>query len=51
VTVCEGHLWEVALNVDLCVSFNNMWAWKSISKKAREINSTKAYITNYEAFG
>jgi hypothetical protein len=37
----------VGLNVSLDVSFNNMKGWKGIREKAEEVNSTKAYITNW----
>jgi hypothetical protein len=36
------------LNVDLEASFDNVYDWKGIRQKAREVTSTKPYITNDE---
>lgn len=41
-------LWEMALKVDLDVSFNNMNDCKGIQEKAWEINCTEAYSTNHK---
>jgi hypothetical protein len=38
----------IALDVGLDVSFDNMPDCKGIREKAREVNSTEAYITNGE---
>jgi hypothetical protein len=40
------YSWEIALNVGLDVSFDNMQDWKGIREKAGEVNSTEVYITN-----
>jgi hypothetical protein len=46
VTTFAGYLWEMAVNIGLDMSFDNMWDWKGIREKATEVNSTEAYITN-----
>jgi hypothetical protein len=48
--ICVCYSWEMELNVGLDVSFDKMWDWKRIRKKAEEFNSTKMYITNVENF-
>jgi hypothetical protein len=42
------YSWEMALNVGLDVSFDNMEEWKGIRNKAVEVNSTETYITIME---
>jgi hypothetical protein len=37
------YSWEMALNVDLDVSFNSVQDWKGILEKRGEVNSMKAY--------
>jgi hypothetical protein len=46
--ICVCYSWEMALNVGLDASLDNMQDWKGIREKAGEVNSTKAYITNDE---
>jgi hypothetical protein len=38
------YSWEMALNIDLDVSFDNMQDWKGIGQKAGEVNNTEGYI-------
>jgi hypothetical protein len=42
-------VWEVALNVLLTVSFDNMYDWKGMREKAGKVNSTEAYIKTDES--
>jgi hypothetical protein len=46
--ICVCYSWEMALNVGLDASFNNIKAGKVIQEKGRKVNSMKACITNYE---
>jgi hypothetical protein len=41
--------WEMALNIGLDVSFDNISDWNGIPQKAGEVNSTKSCITNAES--
>jgi hypothetical protein len=43
------YSWEIALNVDLDVSFDNMQEWKGIRGQNKgEVNSKKVYGTDGE---
>lgn len=44
------YTWEVALNVGLDSSFDNLYSRKGIREKTRDVNSAKAYITSGEIF-
>jgi hypothetical protein len=43
--------WETVSNVGLDASFDNMQKWKGIREQAREVNSTKACVTNGDTSG
>jgi hypothetical protein len=45
-TICARYSSEMALGVDLDVSFDNMEDCDRIREKAWDVNSAKAYITN-----
>jgi L-rhamnose isomerase len=40
----------MAVSVGLDIPFDNIQDWKGIREKAKEVNRTKAYITNDETF-
>jgi hypothetical protein len=48
-TICTCCSWEMALNVDLDASLDNM-DWEEIWEKAGEVNSTKVCVINGEIF-
>jgi hypothetical protein len=45
--ICAYYSWEMALHVGLGVQFDNMYGCKGIRENAKEVNSTKACISNY----
>jgi hypothetical protein len=45
--ICGFNLWEMALNIDLDESIDNMYDWKGTRLKAGEVDITKACIRNY----
>jgi hypothetical protein len=53
VSVCAYRSWEIALNVVLDVSFDNMSGWKGARRKPEGLNGTKARVAandeNYRA--
>jgi hypothetical protein len=40
--ICACYSWEMSLNVSLDISFDNMWGWNGIQKKAGEVTSSKS---------
>jgi hypothetical protein len=50
INICTCYSCEIALKISLNTSFDNMWDCKGLWKKIREVNDTKAYITNDETF-
>jgi hypothetical protein len=46
--ICACYSWEMALNVGLEVSFDNMKDWKGIRQKYKEVYSTKSWTTSDE---
>lgn len=47
--ICGCYSWEMALNSDLPISFDNMQGRK-IQEKAREVSSMNSYVRNNDAF-
>jgi hypothetical protein len=48
INICGCYSWEMALNIGLDVSVDNLWDLKGIREKAGEVNSTRARIKNGE---
>jgi hypothetical protein len=43
-TICSSYVWEMALNVGLAVSFDNMYDWNGIWEEAGKVKLMR--ITN-----
>lgn len=42
-TIRACYWWEIASNIGLDASFDNMYEWKGIREKARKVHSTETY--------